>query len=231
MEDLDWLGLAWDEPVVRQSERAAAHSSALARLEGMGLVYPCFCTRKEIAVEIAAAGAAPHGPEGAVYPGTCRGLAQDQAGARMADGAAYALRLDVARAAALVGDLQWRDRTVGVVAARPERFGDIVLARKDAPASYHLAVVVDDAAAGVTLATRGRDLFEATDVQVLLQRLLELPTPNYLHHGLVMGADGKRLAKRDLAATIAAMREAGETPEAVLEAARSRAAADADAQP
>lgn len=208
---------------MRQSDRAPAHALALEALGARGLVYPCFCTRSEIAAEIAAAGAAPHGPEGPVYPGVCRGLAPEAAAARRAAGDVYALRLDVAEAAALVGGIGWRDRDAGDIAADPTRFGDIVLARKDAPASYHLAVVVDDAAAGVTLVTRGRDLFEATDVQVLLQRLLGLPTPDYLHHAVLLNAAGKRLAKRDRAATLLARRQAGETPAATLAAARAGA--------
>jgi len=208
---------------VRQSERGEAYDAALAALRSAGLVYPCFCTRREIAAEIAGAGAAPHGPEGPVYPGTCRGLDRETAAARIAAGEAYALRLDVGKAAAATGPLDWHDRAAGQVRATPARFGDIVLARKDAPAAYHLAVVVDDAASGVTLVTRGRDLFEATDVQVLLQSLLGLPRPDYLHHPLVLGPDGGRLAKRDRSATIAAMRAAGETPDAVLAAARAAA--------
>lgn len=220
LEDLTWLGLDWDGDVVRQSERASAHAAALERLTELGLVYPCFCTRREIAAEVEAAGAAPHGPEGPIYPGTCRALAKDEAAARVAAGAAHALRLDCEKALGSTNVPAWRDRTRGSIQPAPERFGDIVLARKDAPASYHLAVVVDDAAAGVTLVTRGDDLFHATDVQVLLQSLLGLPTPEYLHHGLVHGADGKRLAKRDKAETIAAMRAAGRSPAEVLQAAR-----------
>lgn len=204
---------------MRQSERAAAYDAALDRLRGQGLLYPCFCTRREIAAEIAASGAAPHGPEGAVYPGACRGLDPGRARARIDAGEAYALRLDVVRASGLAGPLTWRDAAGGVVRAAPERFGDIVLARKDAPAAYHLAVVVDDAASGVTLVTRGEDLAAATDVQVLLQRMLDLPRPDYAHHRLVLNADGKRLAKRDRAATIAARRRAGDSPSAVLAAA------------
>lgn len=222
-EDLRWLGLDWSGEVLRQSDRGPVYAAALERLKAADLVYPCFCTRREIAEEIAAAGGAPQGPEGAVYPGTCRGLDPAEAGRRVMAGAAYALRLDVAKAAALAGALDWRERERGPVRARPDRFGDIVLARKDAPAAYHLAVVVDDAASGVTLVTRGLDLFEATDVQALLQRLLGLPTPDYAHHPLVLGADGRRLAKRDRAATIRARRQAGETPEAVLAAARTAA--------
>ena len=225
LEDLRWLGLEWDGPVVRQSERGAAYAAALNALRVRGLVYPCFCTRLDIAREIANAGSAPHGQEGPVYPGTCRDLPAAEAAARMAAGEAYALRLDVASASAETGPLTWRDRTRGAVTANALRFGDIVLARKDAPASYHLAVVVDDAASGVTLVTRGQDLFEATDVQALLQRLLDLPTPEYQHHPLVLGPNGKRLAKRDRAQAIAAMRAAGATPEAVLQAAGAREAA------
>jgi len=224
LADLEWLGLDWDGPVVRQSERADAYRAAVDRLAAEGLVYPCFCTRRDIAAEIAAAGAAPHGPEGPVYPGTCRDLDPATAAARIEAGDAYAFRLNVGKAVAAVGQLVWRDAVAGEVRAEPGRFGDIVLARKDAPASYHLAVVVDDAAAGVTLVTRGRDLFEATDVQALLQTLLGLPRPGYRHHALIFGSDGKRLAKRDRAATVQARREAGHGPEDVLRAARMAAA-------
>lgn len=220
LEDLIWLGLDWDGPVVRQSERAAAHLAALEALSALGVVYPCFCTRRDIVQEIAAAGGAPHGPDGPVYPGVCRGLPGAASAARVAAGAPHALRLDVARAAAIAGPLEWRDRTIGQVVARPERFGDIVLARKDAPAAYHLAVVVDDAAAGVDCVTRGDDLIAATDVQALLQALLGLPRPDYAHHGLVRGPDGKRLAKRDHAMTLAALRASGVSPEAALATAR-----------
>lgn len=220
LEDLAWLGLNWSGPVVRQSAQGAAYGAALDQLKAASLVYPCFCTRREIAAEIAGAGQAPHGPDGPVYPGTCRGIDATVAANRIAAGDAYALRLDSAAAIRATGARVWQDRTAGAVTARPEVFGDIVLARKDAPASYHLAVVVDDAAAGVTLVTRGEDLMPATDVQVLLQALLGLPQPAYAHHGLVLGPDGKRLAKRDRAETIAAMRANGLTPAAVLAAAR-----------
>ncbi|MGZ0188194.1 MAG: tRNA glutamyl-Q(34) synthetase GluQRS [Alphaproteobacteria bacterium] len=220
LEDLKWLGLDWDGPVLRQSERGNVHQAALQSLKAQNLVYPCFCTRREIAEEIANAGAAPHGPEGPVYPGTCRVLSDGSVRDRLEAGDAYALRLNVGKAAKLSGSFEWHDRQRGFVHAQPTRFGDIVLARKDAPAAYHLAVVVDDAASNVTLVTRGEDLFEATDVQVLLQRLLGLPTPAYAHHGLALGADGKRLAKRDRAATIAALRAEGHTPDAVRVLAR-----------
>jgi glutamyl-Q tRNA(Asp) synthetase len=202
-EDLAWLGLDWDGPVLRQSERLPLYAEALARLRGLGVVYPCFCTR----ADIAAAGGAPQGPEGPLYPGTCRGLG---AAAIAAQAGTPAWRLDVAKASALAGPLPWEDATAGVMTARPERLGDIVLARRDIGAAYHLAVVVDDAAQGITDVVRGVDLFEATHVQRLLQALLGLPTPRYHHHALVTGADGKRLAKRDGGSTIAAARAAGE---------------------
>lgn len=219
IDDLAWLGLAWAGPVVRQSARGAAYAAALDELRVMGFVYPCFCTRREIAAEIAGAGAAPHGPEGPVYPGTCRGLDPNAAADRVAAGEGYALRLNVSEAARMAGDLTWLDAARGVVQAKPQRFGDIVLARKDAPAAYHLAVVVDDAAQGVSCVTRGEDLFEATDAQRLLQALLGLPRPEYAHHRLVLNQDGKRLAKRDRAETIAAWRDAGRAPEDALLAA------------
>jgi len=216
-EDLAWLGLHWDEPVLRQSSRLDAYRAALARLDGMELLYPCFCTRKEIAGEIARAGAAPHGPEGPVYPGTCRALSKRVRGARIASGEAYALRLDVTKAVARVGAPAFEERGLGpngekgIVAATPEIFGDIVLARKDAPSSYHLAVVVDDAFQGVTLVTRGNDLFAATHVQRLLQTLLSLSVPAYAHHRLILDADGKKFSKRDRAVTLRALRAAGAT--------------------
>jgi glutamyl-Q tRNA(Asp) synthetase len=204
-EDLAWLGLDWDGPVVRQSQRLHLYQAALDRLKALDLVYPCFCTRSEIAAEIAASGAAPHGPDGPVYPGTCR------SGGRSADGPC-AWRLDVARALAHVGPLRWTDEAAGEMGAHPERFGDVVLARKDAPTSYHLAVTVDDAAKGVTHVIRGRDLFDATDVHRLLQALLGLPTPIYRHHDLLAGPDGKRLAKRNGAPSLADLRAAGTDP-------------------
>ena len=190
-EDLRWLGIAWDgEPVV-QSQRTAAYAAALAELRGRGLVYPCFCTRADIAASLTA----PHGDAGAAYPGTCRDLPDDPA--RRA-GCAHSWRLDSAKAVAAAGLPGWG-----------ADIDDVILARKDAPAAYHLACVVDDAASGVSLVVRGADLRSSTPVQRLLQILLGLPEPAYLHHPLVAHADGRRLAKRDLAPTLAAMRESG----------------------
>lgn len=211
-DDLAWLGLDWERPVRRQSEHLDDYRAALARLQARGLVYPCFCTRAAIRAEIARAGAAPHGAEGPVYPGTCRRLSADARADRMAAGAAYALRLDAARAAAETGPLTWRDRAHGTVTADPLRLGDVVLARKETPTSYHLSVTLDDAVQGVTLVTRGADLFEATHVHRLLQALLALPTPDYHHHRLIEGPSGERLSKRAGAPTLAALREAGRTP-------------------
>jgi glutamyl-Q tRNA(Asp) synthetase len=211
-EDLAWLGLRWAQPVRRQSEHLDDYRAALARLDGMGLLYPCFCTRTEIAAEIAAAGAAPHGPDGPLYPGTCRRLDPGLRAERIARGDGYALRLDAGKASALAGPLAWHDRERGTQRAAPETLGDVVLARKDAPSSYHLAVTVDDGLQGVTLVTRGEDLFAATHVQRLLQALLGIETPDYRHHALRAGADGRRLAKRDRALTLRALRDAGHSP-------------------
>jgi glutamyl-Q tRNA(Asp) synthetase len=218
--DLAWLGLLWDGPIRRQSEHFADYRAALARLETLGLLYPCFCTRRAIQAEIAAAGGAPQGEMGAAYPGTCRRLDPEERAARRADASDYALRLDVAAALRLTGPLAWREDG-REIAADPGALGDVVLARKELPTSYHLAVTVDDALQGVTLVTRGADLFTATHIHRLLQALLSLPTPAYRHHPLVKDAQGRRLAKRDSAPTIRAMREAGMTPPEILAAAQS----------
>lgn len=220
-EDLAWLRLRWEQPVLRQSERFDAYRGALDGLNAQGLLYPCFCTRSDIAAEIARAAEAPHGPEGVLYPGTCRGLNEMERAARMESGAPFALRLDVRRAAARAGPLFFEERgsgpngESGIIAADPLPFGDVVLARKDTPASYHLAVMVDDAFQGVTLVTRGHDLYPAAHVQRLLQALLQLPTPAYAHHKLVLDAQGRKFSKRDGAATLRALREAGVTPDDV----------------
>ncbi|PZO81178.1 MAG: tRNA glutamyl-Q(34) synthetase GluQRS [Sphingomonas hengshuiensis] len=205
LADLRWLGLAWDGEVVFQSARLPLYAAALERLRG--LVYPCFCTRADIAREVTASASAPHGVDGAVYPGTCRHVPADIAAARM--GEPHAWRIDMARAVALAGPLDWHDEIAGRVAADPLRQGDVVLARKDAGTSYHLAVTVDDAAQGVTHVVRGVDLFAATHVHRLLQALLDLPVPVWRHHELLLGPDGQRLAKRNGAPTLAALREGG----------------------
>ncbi|MEI6558434.1 MAG: tRNA glutamyl-Q(34) synthetase GluQRS [Rhodospirillaceae bacterium] len=213
IEDLDWLGLTWEQPVRRQSEHFADYRAALARLQELGVVYPCFCSRQDIAL----AGGAPHGgdADGPLYPGRCRALAAADAAAHIAEGRAYASRLDLGRALTLTGPLDWYDRSAGRQTARPERLGDLVLARRDTPTSYHLSVTLDDALQGVTLVTRGTDLFAATHSHRLLQALLGLPTPDYHHHPLLTGADGQRLAKRNGALPIRALRSAGHSAAAV----------------
>ncbi|MFV1919063.1 tRNA glutamyl-Q(34) synthetase GluQRS [Sphingomonas sp. MJ1 (PH-R8)] len=208
LADLAWLGLEHDGPVAFQSQRMPIYAEALDRLKAQGLVYPCFCTRADIAREVAASASAPHGSDGPVYPGTCRELAPDVRARRLAV-EPHAWRIDMARAVAVAGPLEWDDAYAGVVRADPQGQGDVVLARKDAGVSYHLAVTVDDAAQGVTDVVRGRDLFAATHVHRLLQALLDLPTPFYHHHPLLVGSDGERLAKRHGAPTLESMRVAG----------------------
>lgn len=203
--DLTWLGLTWPVPVRHQSQHLDDYARALGRLDAMGLLYPCFCTR----TDIANSSHAPHGPEGALYGGMCRSLSQSDIADRKARGDSFALRLYMDRAVGRVGQLDWVDQSQGRQIAQPEIFGDVVLARKDVTASYHLAVTVDDAGQGVTLVTRGQDLFAATHVHRLLQALLDLNTPRYHHHGLITGSDGKRLAKRDRAQTLGFLRSQG----------------------
>ena len=212
LEDLSWLGLQWETPVRRQSDHLGDYRAALERLESAGLLYPCFCSRKEIQAEIARAVVAPHGPEGPLYPGTCRALSASERKSRISLGRPYALRLDVAAGLARTGPLTWQDLDRGVILAEPQLLGDVVLGRRDAPASYHLAVTLDDDLQGVNLVTRGEDLLAATHVHRLLQSLLDLATPAYRHHRLLTNDKGERLAKRDGAMTLAALRQAGHTP-------------------
>jgi glutamyl-Q tRNA(Asp) synthetase len=275
IEDLLWLGLEWDGEIVYQSERLRLYAEALGRLKGAGLVYPCFCTRKDIAAEIAASAAAPHNesrgpsspspfglslskpvlsdaagrvegacpspsspppreraglrqaqperargaPDGPLYPGTCRRLEPDERARRM-EREPHAWRLDMRAAVSAAPLLYWEDGDTEV-RAEPEAFGDVVLARKDAPVSYHLAVTVDDAAQGVTDVVRGRDLYAATDIHRLLQALLGLPTPHYRHHPLLADADGRRLAKRHGAPSLADLRAGGADPAALVAALRA----------
>jgi glutamyl-Q tRNA(Asp) synthetase len=220
-EDLRWLGLDWDGAILRQSGRSSAYREALSTLTDEGLVYPCFCTRKDIADEIARAVEAPHGPDGPLYPGTCRSLTGDERRARIAAGVSYALRLDAAKASVCAGSLRFCENGTGPNGERgdipvdPLSFGDIVLARKDMPAAYHLAVVVDDAFQAVTLVTRGNDLFAASHVQRLLQALLDLPVPRYAHHPLALDSEGRKFSKRNHAVTLAALRQAGVAPEEI----------------
>jgi glutamyl-Q tRNA(Asp) synthetase len=217
-QDLSWLGLNWEKPVLRQSEHPAAYREALDRLKAQDLIYPCFCTRKEIAGEIAGAASAPHGAEGPLYPGTCRDLSAETRRDRIASGMAHALRLDAAKAVVKTGSLTFQEQGQGpngehgTITVDPLSRGDVVLARKEMPAAYHLAVVVDDAFQGITAVTRGNDLFAATHVQRLLQALLDLPEPAYAHHKLILDAQGRKFSKRDSAVTLRELRARGETP-------------------
>jgi glutamyl-Q tRNA(Asp) synthetase len=194
LADLAWLGLGWDGDVVRQSSRLASYAAAAERLKVMGLLYPCVCTRADIV-------GGEMGPDGPIYAGTCRGRDVDMVGA--------AWRLDVARAMEIAGDLVWVDAFAGAQKATPDIFGDVVILRKEAPASYHLAATLDDAADGITHVTRGQDLFAASHVHRLLQALLDLPVPRWHHHGLLCEADGCKLAKRRGSASLADLRHAG----------------------
>ena len=208
LADLAWLGIDRDGDPVRQSDRLGSYAAALDDLRARGLVYPCFCPRADIAASLSAPHGPPDGPSGAIYPGTCRDLSVGERELRMAD-EPHCWRLDMARAAAEAGDLVWEEAGQGLRLADPAAHGDIVLARKDAPASYHLASTLDDAAMGVTHVIRGADLIASTDVHRLLQALLGLAVPVYRHHALVCGADGRRLAKRDAAASLKSLRDAG----------------------
>ena len=206
--DLAWLGLSWRE-VTLQSQRIDRYAQAADALRAAGLLYPCRCTRAQIA-----ATATVQGPDGPLYPGTCR---RDP----IPPGPDVAWRLDMARAMALAGPLAWEDERRGVQHARPEMFGDVVLWRKDAPASYHLAATVDDAADGVNVVTRGIDLFRATHVHRLLQALLGLPVPRWHHHPVLVGPDGRKLAKRRDARGLVERRLAGENGQDIADAFRA----------
>ena len=229
LEDLAWLGLVSARPLWRQSERMEIYRVQLERLEALGVVYPCFCTRAQIRQELEAMAEAPQaGVEGApAYPGRCRHLSPEQRRGRIGAGEGYGLRLDSAAALAITGPLSWTDVRLG----RREvcnPLGDVIIARKEMPTSYHLSVVVDDHAQGVARVTRGWDLIEATDVHRILQALLGLDVPEWEHHELVVDAEGRRLAKRKGAETLRSMRERGLSPDSVLEAAAAHAIAAPD---
>ena len=216
-EDLQWLGLTWEGEALRQSDRLENYTRALDRLRDRGMIYPCFCNRRAIAEEIARMTNAPHGPEGALYPGTCRNLDPSERTTRIDQGHPHAWRLDSTRAAQSCGELTFHDLLSGTQPVLPGELGDVVLARRDIATSYHLAVVVDDSEQGITLVTRGEDLLASTHVHRLLQVLLEYPEPRYLHHELIRDETGKRLATRDHALSLANLRESGMSAEAVLD--------------
>lgn len=221
-EDLVWLGLSWEAPVRRQSEHLDDYRAALAKLHAMGLIYPSFESRAEIAslaTARAASGSWPRDPDGApLYPGTAKALPAAERARRIAAGEPYALRLDMAAAIERVGELQWAESgcgphgETGTIATAPQAWGDVVLARKETPTSYHLSVVVDDALQGVTHVVRGHDLFWSTGVHRLLQALIGLPQPVYHHHRLILDADGRKLAKSTRATALRELRAAGATP-------------------
>ncbi len=215
VDDLRWLGLRWPEPLMRQSERRPAYDEALQNLKSLGVLYPCFCTRREIEEELATLAKAPHGPEGAHYPGTCRRLGAAEI-ARLQRERDAAWRLDAGKAAALVGELTFRDQIHGLTNVDPALLGDPILARRDIGTSYHLAVVVDDAAQEISLVTRGEDLLHATHLHRVLQSLLAFPEPEYHHHQLIRDENGKRLAKRHDALSLQSLRAQGKTRAEIL---------------
>jgi glutamyl-Q tRNA(Asp) synthetase len=220
-QDLAWLGISWETPLRRQSEYLADHRQAIEKLTTLGLVYPAFESRAEMARLVAQREAGspwPRDPDGApLYPGTARSLSSGERTRMLESGAPYALRLDMAAACARAGELQWSELgqgpsgETGIVAARPEAWGDVILARKDTPTSYHLAVVLDDAVQGVTEVVRGEDLFWSTSVHRLLQQLLGLPQPTYRHHRLILDDDGRKLSKSTQATGLRELRASGTT--------------------
>ncbi|MDA0767319.1 MAG: tRNA glutamyl-Q(34) synthetase GluQRS [Verrucomicrobia bacterium] len=215
-EDLRWLGLTWQGAPLHQTDRLPAYAAALEQLNATQVLYPCFCTRRDIAEETARITNAPHGPEGPLYPGTCRALSADQRAALLAADTPHCWRLDAAAASQRLGPLTFRDQRHGEIPVDPALLGDVILARKDIATSYHLAVVVDDAFQHISLVTRGEDLLPATHVHRLLQGLLALPEPTYHHHPLILDANGQRLAKRDESQTIRSLRASGLSPEETI---------------
>jgi glutamyl-Q tRNA(Asp) synthetase len=222
-EDLAWLGIAWERPVRRQSEHLGEYRRALDQLAGLGLVYPSFESRAEIArlvAERGTQGSWPCDPDGApLYPGSAKLLSKKERAQRIASGMPYALRLDMEAAVACAGALSWTelgegpDGQTGSIAASPQAWGDVILARKETPTSYHLSVVIDDALQGITEVVRGQDLFHATSVHALLQHLLDLPAPAYRHHRLIRDADGHKLSKSTGATGLRELRAAGANPD------------------
>lgn len=221
LEDLKWLGLSWHPPIHRQSEHFTDYQKTLNVLDERDLIYPCFCTRKDIAQEIANSPSAPHGMDGPIYPETCKSLSKSEKEDKIASGIPYALRLDMKEALRRIGNksLEWHDRIKGKQTTTPDLLlqsvGDIILARKDTPASYHLCVTHDDALQNISLITRGEDLFFATHCHRLLQELLSYPVPEYHHHPLLTDKNGKRFAKRDKSLTLREIRNKDFQPESL----------------
>ncbi|UTW55134.1 tRNA glutamyl-Q(34) synthetase GluQRS [Kordiimonas sp. SCSIO 12610] len=217
-KDLSWLGIHWENPVRIQSQHLEDYQDILEQLRKRGLIYPCFCTRRDIQNEIMRSGHAPHGPEGPVYPGICKNIPETESAERVKNGEPHAWRLDLDKALTMIEKpIIWEDELHGLQVAKPELLGDIVLSRKDTPTSYHLSVTVDDALQGITHVVRGEDLFHATHIHVVLQKLLNLPQPIYRHHPLLLDSDGKRFAKRDKAETLTSIRENGVSAKEIIE--------------
>ncbi|WP_323798562.1 tRNA glutamyl-Q(34) synthetase GluQRS [Parasphingorhabdus sp.] len=215
LDDLRWLGLGWDGNVIFQSQRLDSYAAAADRLKALDLLYPCFCSRSDIR-HLQEEGLQPEGPDGPVYAGTCRHLDPQQARKRAAT-EPHSWRLDVAKAAAITGPLQWTDERHGLQASRPELLGDVILVPKETPVAYHLAVTVDDARDGITHVVRGDDLFASTAIHRLLQALLGLPTPIYFHHRLLCDEEGAKLAKSRGSASLSVLRLAGKSGQDLLQ--------------
>jgi len=210
-DDLHWAGLEWEQPTLRQTSRLKFYQDAMEKLKSLGVVYPCFCTRKDIQRELDNLTRAPHGPDGPLYPGTCKQLTQGEIAANISEGIEPSWRLDSEEAQKITGALSFTDSRLGKKRVNHTLLGDVVLSRKDIGTSYHIAVVVDDAFQNITDVTRGKDLLESTHIHRILQSLLELPQPRYHHHDLVCDSQGKRLAKRDNALAIKQLRTEGMT--------------------
>lgn len=215
LDDLRWLGLDWDREVIFQSERLDSYAQAAERLKAMGLLYPCFCSRSDMR-QLQGNGAQPEGPDGPIYAGTCRHLEPELARQR-AVREPHSWRLDVAKAVAITGPLEWTDERHGAQTCHPERLGDVILVPKDTPVAYHLAVTLDDARDGITHVVRGDDLFASTDVHRLLQALLDLPTPVYFHHLLLLDEKGEKLSKSRGSASLSVLRLAGHSGHGLLQ--------------
>lgn len=218
-EDLSWLGLRWEYPARRQSEHLEKYQSALDLLRSRDLIYPCFCTRKDIQRELENSKSTQQTSDETLYPGICRNLSEDERQSRIAKGATFSLRLNLQRSMCSIGnsDISWHDQKQGRQQNRADLLGDVILARKDILTSYHLSVVIDDALQQINLITRGEDLFTATHIHRLLQTLLGLPTPCYHHHALIKDEQGTRMAKRKKSLSLRDLRQAGHNPLSIIE--------------
>lgn len=216
LEDLAWLSIHHDHTPLRQTDRLSHYSAAISTLRDLGILYPCFCSRKDIAKELSHITNAPHGPEGTLYPQTCRNLSQSEIHQQLELGNSPSWRINTSKAQELTGDLTFTDRIHGEITVNHDLLGDVILSRKDIGTSYHIAVVVDDAFQEITHVTRGDDLLPSTHIHAVLQKLLSLPQPIYNHHRLITDIDGDRLAKRNAPLSIKTLREQGHSPEQVL---------------